>query len=62
MTEKHKDSQFLYDICFGLRPFKFEQAKENQSNNVLILDEETEVSDIYFIIEGKVGVGYNIIT
>lgn len=62
MAEKHQDSQYLYDICFGLRPIKFEQTKDNQSNDVLILDEENEVSDIYFIFEGKVGVGYNIIT
>lgn len=49
-SQKYKDSQFLYDISFGLKPRKFE-ANEDEK---LIYDEEDEVSEMYFIQEGTV--------
>ena len=48
------DANFLYDICFGLKPAKFDAIDDEK----LILDEEDEVSDMYFIMEGCVGIGY----
>ena len=45
-SQKHKDSKFLYDISFGLKP-----RKEDEK---LIYDEEDEVSEMYFIQEGTV--------
>jgi hypothetical protein len=39
---ENMDSKFLYDICFGLKPTKFEKKE-------LILDEEDEVTHMYFI-------------
>ena len=45
MTYKNKDSKFIYDICFGFKPAKFEDTPHEQ----LILDEENEVTDLYFI-------------
>ena len=44
-SSENKDSKFLYDICFGLRPQKFDSTVDDK----LILDEEQEVTDMYFI-------------
>ena len=49
---------FLYEICYGLRPAKFDVSPEDK----LILDEEDEVSDMYFITNGKVGIGFYTMT
>lgn len=53
-TQKYKDSKFLYDISFGLKPRKFDSNDDDK----LIYDEEDEVSEMYFIMEGTVGIGY----
>lgn len=58
LTTQNKDSKFLYDVCFGFKPAKFENLDHEQ----LILDEENEVTDLYFIQEGKVGIGYYMMT
>lgn len=50
-TFENRDSKFLYDIAFGFMPRKFEEGE-------IIYDEEDEVPEIYFIIEGEVGVAY----
>ena len=52
-TSKY-NSNFLFEICFGLQPSKFTTNHEDR----LLLDEEDEVIDMYFIMEGKVGIGY----
>lgn len=46
----------MYDISFGLKPRKFDANEDDK----LIYDEEDEVSEMYFIIEGTVGIGYYI--
>jgi potassium voltage-gated channel Eag-related subfamily H protein 8 len=51
---KYKDSKFLFDISFGLKPRLFEAKNDNK----LIYDEEDEVSEMYFIMEGTIGIGY----
>ena len=51
--EKH-DQNFLFEVCFGLKPSKFAKTQEDR----LILDEEDEVTDMYFLTDGKVGIGY----
>ena len=53
---KNKDSKFLYDIAFGLKPRHF---SENQDQSV-IYDEEEEVLEMYFIVSGTVGIGYHL--
>lgn len=53
-TMKNKDSKFLYDVAFGLLP-RFFSPKEDMA---LIYDEEDEVSEMYFIMQGTVGFGY----
>lgn len=55
---ENMQSQFLYDICFGIQPAKFDLNEHDQ----LILDEENEVSEMYFIQEGSVGIGYYLMT
>jgi len=57
-TNENLQSKFLYDVCFGLKPQKFDQT--NSDN--LIVDEENEVTDMYFIVEGNVGIGYYLMT
>lgn len=49
-THRHGETRFLYDMAFGLMPFRFEDS--------LIYDEEEEVREMYFIQEGVVGIGY----
>jgi len=57
-TQENKNSKFLYDVCFGLQPAKFDTSE----NDKLILDEEDEVTNMYFIQEGIVGIGYYLMT
>lgn len=52
------DENFLFEVSFGLIPAKFDVQPEDS----LILDEEDEVTDMYFILEGKVGIGYYLMT
>jgi hypothetical protein len=49
------NSRFLYDFAFGFMPRHFEPTDEDR----IIYDEEDEVAEMYFILEGNVGVGYN---
>lgn len=49
-SQEYKDSKFLYDISFGLKPRRL-AANEDEK---LIYDEEDEVSEMYFIQEGTV--------
>lgn len=44
-TAENKNSKFLYDVCFGLRPAKFDTSDYDK----LVLDEEDEVTNMYFI-------------
>ena len=57
-TQENKDSKFLYDVAFGLRPRKYDTSEEER----LILDEEDEVSEMYFVQEGIVGIGFYLMT
>ena len=57
-SEENKNSKFLYDVCFGLRPQNFDLTEHDK----LILDEEHEVTHMYFIQEGVVGIGYYLMT
>jgi hypothetical protein len=44
----------LYDICFGFLPAKFDASPDNG----IILNEEDEVTDMYFIFSGEITVGF----
>jgi len=54
--QKNKESKFLYDVAFGLKPRRFSDSEEEN----IIFDEEEEVLEMYFIISGTVGVGYHL--
>ena len=54
--EKYKDSKFLYDVAFGLMPRLFSESEEEN----IILDEEEDVLEMYFVMQGTVGVGYHL--
>ena len=50
--------EFLYDISFGFMPRRFDLTDEDK----IIYDEEQEVWEMYFIMEGCVGIGYSLIS
>lgn len=54
--QKNKDSKFLRDIAFGLKPRAF---SDNENEDSVIYDEEAEVLEMYFILSGTVGVGFH---
>jgi len=56
-TYEHRESRFLYDISFGLMPRRFEPTEEDK----IIYDEEDEVPEMYFVIDGFVGIGYSMV-
>ena len=53
-NSNQKDTKFLYDISFGLRPRQYGSSEQER----VILDEENEVNEMYFIMEGIVGIGF----
>jgi hypothetical protein len=54
---ENKESRFLYDVSFGFMPWRFEPTDDDR----IIYDEEDEVPEMYFILEGIVGIGYSLI-
>lgn len=56
-TNENRESRFLYDVSFGFMPRKFDVSEEDR----VIYDEEDEVPEMYFIIEGSIGIGYSLI-
>jgi len=52
-TFENRESEFLYDVAFGFMPRKFDE-------NEIVYDEEDDVTEIYFIIEGTLGVGFRV--
>ena len=57
-SENEPNPNFLYDLGFGLRPRKYDKSDEEK----LILDEEDEVREMYFIESGIVGIGFYLLT
>lgn len=55
--ELDANSRFLYDITYGLMPRRFEASDEDR----VIYDEEDVVTEMYLIIDGSIGVGYNML-
>jgi len=53
--QKYKDSKFLYDVAFGLKPRHFSEKDEEN----VIYDEEEEVLEMYFIQSGEIQIGYH---
>lgn len=56
-TYENKESKFLYDVSFGFLPRFF---NPDDPDDKLLYDEESEIPEMYFCLEGKIGVGYSI--
>lgn len=56
------DEPFLVDIATGLKPRKFSIYDKNDYCDQLIYEENQEVAEMYFVVQGKVGVGINTYT
>ncbi len=57
-TNENQESRFLYDVSFGFMPRRFENTDEDR----IIYDEEEEVPEMYFMVEGVVGIAYSLIS
>mmetsp|Transcript_45118 Transcript_45118/g.32971 ORF Transcript_45118/g.32971 Transcript_45118/m.32971 type:complete len:134 (+) Transcript_45118:191-592(+) len=55
----NRDSKFLYDISFGFLPRYFDPA---DADDQVLCEEEQEVPEMLFALEGKVGVGYAVVS
>lgn len=55
--EMDANSRFLYDISFGLMPRRFEPTDEDR----VIYDEEDVVTEMYLVLDGSIGIGYNML-
>ena len=49
------DSNFVYQVAFGFMPRRFDAVPEDR----YILNEEGDVTEIYFIVNGEWAIGYN---
>ena len=56
-SRERKESKFLYDICFGFMPRFFNPAAD--PDDKIIYEEEAEVPEMYFVLEGKIGIGFS---
>lgn len=59
-TRERQESKFLYDISFGFMPRYFNPAIDPEDR--VLYEEENEVPEMYFCLEGKVGVGFSFFT
>ena len=53
--QKYRDSKFLFDVAYGLNPRRFSDDLEE----CVIYDEEEEVLEMYFVISGRIGIGFH---
>lgn len=51
-----EDKRFLGTFALGLMPRKFDSS---DNTDRIIYEEDQEVAEMYFISEGKVGIGIN---
>ena len=49
------DSNFVYQVAFGFMPRQFDPTESDR----FILNEEGDVTEIYFIVKGDWAIGYN---
>jgi hypothetical protein len=57
-TRERRESKFLYDISFGFMPRMFNPHID--PDDKILYEEESEVPEMYFCLEGKVGIGFSI--
>jgi hypothetical protein len=58
MVDSVHDISFLYDCGIGLMPRRFSPNDVDK----IICDEEDDVSELYFITEGIIGVGFRLLS
>jgi len=56
-THENRETRFLYDIAFGFMPRRFMTTDEDR----IIYDEEDEVPEMYFILDGAIDICYSLI-
>ena len=54
-TEKFRDSPFLQDIAYGLKP-RFFSAEEDKN---VVYNEGEEIQEMYFVLKGQLKAGYS---
>jgi len=54
--DSNREQKFLYDVSYGFLPREFDP--ENEKDDEIIYNEEDEVPEMYFCLEGIVSVGY----
>ena len=54
--DSNREQKFLYDISYGFLPRHFDP--QNDPDDEIIYDEEDEVPEMYFCLEGLVSIGY----
>lgn len=52
-TFENRESGFLYEVAFGFLPRHFGEGE-------VVYDEEDEATEVYFIMEGSLGVGFRV--
>ena len=56
-VDSAKESRFLYDVAFGFMPRNFTTNDDDK----IIYDEEEDVPEMYFIIEGNIAIAFSLI-
>ena len=56
--ESVHDARFLYECGLGLMPRRFSPTSDDK----IIYDEESDVPELYFVMEGTVGIGFRLIS
>lgn len=57
-TRERLESKFLYDITFGFMPRHFNPTLD--PDDKVLYEEESEVPEMYFALEGKIGIGFSL--
>ena len=59
--ESYQNKQLLYDFAYGFQPRIF-QPSGQLDDELIIYDEDQEVAEMYFILNGYVGIGFSMIS
>lgn len=55
--ESIKNKELLSDISYGFLPRNFTATEDDR----IIYDENQEISELYFILEGFIGIGFSLV-
>jgi hypothetical protein len=57
LVDDISETHFIYDIAQGFMPRRFDADETDK----LIYDEEEPVPEMYFVLEGAIGIGFSLI-